>query len=183
MGPCHLARGTTVRKLRVVYGPLSEHLRFEIGWQYPANQAAGEQIRILELTERVRPSAMIDDEFWMLGHQRAVLMTYDDGRYLHGDTVEGLSVSRVSRARDAAWAAAETLDRWWARHPEYHRDDVTTQSEHPPEPDNLPTRQSQLRGTAFFSSASQTRCSSSASEVWASRDGLPWHRSGGRVHL
>lgn len=118
-----LARGTTVRRLRVVYGPLSEHLRFEIGWQYPANQAAGEQIRILDLTEQTRPSVMIDDEFWMLDHQRAVLMTYDDdGRFLHGDAVEGAAATRIRRAGDAAWAAAEILDRWWARHPEYHRD-------------------------------------------------------------
>lgn len=117
-----LDRGAAVRRLRVVYGPLSDHLRFELGWQYPANAAAGEEIRVLDLTERPRPVGMVDDEFWMLDGERAVLMTYaDDGRFLHGDAVEGRDADRIRRARDAAWDAAEPFDQWWTRHPEYHR--------------------------------------------------------------
>ncbi|MGI9001115.1 MAG: DUF6879 family protein [Pseudonocardia sp.] len=117
-----LDRGATVRRVRVLYGPPSDYLRYEAEWAYTANLDAGELIRVLDLTEQERPAGMVDDEFWMLDGERAVLMTYAaDGRFLHGDTVEGRAAERISHARDAAWDAAEPFGQWWARHPEYHR--------------------------------------------------------------
>lgn len=116
-----LARGATVRRLRILYGPPGDYLRFEMGWVYLANMAAGEDIRILDLTEQPRPPYIIDAEFWMLDGERAVLMTYDDhGRFLYGDTVEGGAAAGITLARDVAWDSAEPFDTWWARHPQYH---------------------------------------------------------------
>lgn len=116
-----LGRGATVRRVRVLYGPPDDYLRFELGWVYAANAAAGEQIRILDLTERARPDGVLDDEFWLLDGARAVLMHYDDqGRFQHGDTVEGLDANPIVLAGDVAWATAEPFTAWWARHPHYH---------------------------------------------------------------
>jgi hypothetical protein len=113
----------TIRRVRVIYAhPLTEHLRFEIGYQYRANTAAGEDIRILDLTEQPRPDGMLDDEFWMMDGVRAALMAYDKaGRFTAAETIEGLGMQVVRRAAAAAWDTAEPLEVWWARHDEYHR--------------------------------------------------------------
>lgn len=115
-------RGTTVRRVRVLTEKPSDYLRFELEWIYPANEQAGENIRVLDLTDQARPAGVVDVEFWLLDGDRAALMTYaDDGTFLHADTVEGDDASPVRRAAAAAWGAAETLSSWWARHPEHRR--------------------------------------------------------------
>lgn len=115
-------RGAAVRRVRVLATTPGAYLRFEAEWGYVANTAAGEDIRILDLTERDRPDDVIDTEFWMLDGECAVLMHYDDlGRFLHGETVEGNAAGRIRRARDAAWDAAEPFLDWWAGHPQFHR--------------------------------------------------------------
>lgn len=115
-------RAATVRRVRVLYDRPTDYLRFEAEWAYAANVAAGEDIRVLDLTERQRPEDLLDTEFWMLDGARAVLMTYDEqGRFLYGDTVEGRAARKIRRARDAAWQAAEPFTQWWTRHPEYRR--------------------------------------------------------------
>jgi hypothetical protein len=114
-------RGATVRRLRILYAPPGDYLRFELGWAYTANAAAGEDIRILDLTERARPHGIVDDEYWMLDRRRAVHMSYaDNGQWLHGDTVEGRAAKPVCRALETAWAAGEPFRQWWDRHPGYH---------------------------------------------------------------
>lgn len=116
-------RGATVRRLRVLTAPPGAYLRFEMEWAYTANVAAGEQIRVLDLTAQPRPAALVDAEFWMLDGERAVLMHYDEaGRFVLGDSIEGQAAEPIRHARDTGWAAAEPFEQWWARHPRYHRD-------------------------------------------------------------
>lgn len=115
------ARGATVRRLRILHAPPGDYLRFEMGWAYTANVAAGEDIRILDLTDRARPPFVIDDEFWLLDRERTALMHYDDqGRFDHGETVEGIEASPIVLAADTAWDAGEPFTQWWDRHPQYH---------------------------------------------------------------
>ncbi|HVM19490.1 MAG TPA: hypothetical protein VM307_05985 [Egibacteraceae bacterium] len=115
-------RGASVRRLRVLTESPSEYLRFEAAWAYRANVAAGEDIRVLDLTEQARPLGLDLREFWLLDGQRAAVMTYDDaGRFLYADTIEGRAGRVIRRSADIAWAAAEPFEAWWARHPEYHR--------------------------------------------------------------
>lgn len=112
----------TVRRVRVLHEPPGEYLRWEIDWVYRANAAAGEETRILDLTEHPRPYDLLDVEFWMLDGERVALMRYDDeGRYLHAEAIEGRAALRYRRAADAVWSVAEPLTEWWTRHPEYHR--------------------------------------------------------------
>lgn len=116
------ARKATVRRLRTLTGPPSDYVRFEAEVFYTVNAAAGEEIRILDLTERPAPEALLLDEYWMLDSDRVAFMHYlPDGRFSHAETVEGRAARRWVRARDIAWGAAEPFESWWARHPEYHR--------------------------------------------------------------
>lgn len=118
------ARGASVRRLRVVQGPPSAYLRFECEWIYTANVDAGEDIRILDLTEHDTPGGLPLSELWVLDHTRAAVMNYDDaGRFLHADTVDPDGMPQLRDALAAAWDAAEPFTTWWASHPEYHRAD------------------------------------------------------------
>jgi hypothetical protein len=45
----NIAAGKTMQRVRTVRRPLSEYVRFELDWGYPANVAAGEDIRVWEL--------------------------------------------------------------------------------------------------------------------------------------
>lgn len=128
VGPWHgwiraqVARGTTVRRLRVLHAPPGDYLRYECEWGYVGNTAAGEDIRILDLTERPRPDGFLEDELWMLDQERVALMRYDDaGRFSHADTAEGDAATPWRESCAAAWRAAEPFTAWWAAHPQYRR--------------------------------------------------------------
>lgn len=117
-----VARGATVRRLRILHAPPGDYLRYECEWGYVLNVAAGEDIRILDLTGRPRLAGIVDTELWMLDETRIALMRYgEDGRFLHADTVEGEQANRWQESCAAAWQAAEPFTAWWAAHPEYHR--------------------------------------------------------------
>lgn len=118
-----IAAGTVWSRVHVVRSPLNDYLRYEFEWGYAYNAAAGEQIRILDLAERAAPAGLIDEEFWILDDQHLLLMHYDQaGRFAGGTTPDPANLPQYRAARDAAWAAAEPFEFYWARHPEYHRD-------------------------------------------------------------
>lgn len=111
-----------VYRIRVLFQPPSHYLRFEMEWAYTGNVLAGEQIRVLDLTEHERPRALVDDEFWMLDGDRAAVMSYDrSGQFSHADTAEGDDAVRYVLAARAAFDAGEPFEQWWGRHTEYHR--------------------------------------------------------------
>ncbi len=117
-----IAEGRQVRRVRVLYGPPSPYLCFECEWGYTGNVAAGEQVRVLDLTEQPRPAALVDAEFWLLDGCRAAVMAYDpDGVFLHADTVEGVTAQPYVNSAEATWSTAEPFRDWWARHPQWHR--------------------------------------------------------------
>lgn len=106
--------------VHVVHGPLSDYLRFEMEWGYLPNIAAGAQVRILDLAEQPRPSSLVDEEFWLLDNDAALIMHYDDdGQFTGAEPSENLD--RYRRARDAAWNSAVPFADYWKTHPQYHR--------------------------------------------------------------
>ena len=116
------AAGKRWSRVHVLQPPLSDYLRYECEWGYVYNAAAGENIKILDLSEQDRPDALIEQEFWILDDACVLRMHYDDaGSFLGGEVLPAGELPRYRAARDAAWAAAEPFDPWWARHPEHHR--------------------------------------------------------------
>lgn len=120
------AAGKRWSRVHVLQQPLSDYLRYECEWGYVYNAAAGEDIRILDLSEQDRPDALIEQEFWILDDACVLRMHYDAGSFVGGEVLPASELSRYRAARDAAWAAAEPFDPWWARHPQYHRASRTT---------------------------------------------------------
>ncbi|MGW1187522.1 DUF6879 family protein [Streptomyces sp. NPDC002559] len=83
------AEGRPQGRVHVVTRPLAEYLRFEFSQYYAPHTLAGEQIRILDVTDRENPLAGVQD-FWMFDQAEVVLMNYQpDGRQISRELFEG----------------------------------------------------------------------------------------------
>ncbi|MEO3752308.1 DUF6879 family protein [Streptomyces sp. B6B3] len=81
------ATGRTIGRVHVVTRPLTDYLRWEFAFQAHSVRA-GEEIRVLDLTDRANPG-LPGQDFWMLDDQ-IVEMRYDSeghqiGRFLLDD--------------------------------------------------------------------------------------------------
>ncbi|WP_316522865.1 DUF6879 family protein [Kitasatospora brasiliensis] len=84
----HTAAGRTVQRVHIVTRPLSDYLRYEFMY-YEPHAMAGEDIRILDLTDRPNPG-LPDQDFWAFDDSTVVLMNYaPDGTPLNRVLVEG----------------------------------------------------------------------------------------------
>lgn len=111
-------------RVHVLKRPLNDYLRFECQWGYLLNADAGEDIRILDVSERPAPPGLVDHDFWLIDDEHAIRMYYDDdGRFVGAEPVPEL-LEAYRQSRDAAIAAAEPFADWWRDHPEEHRANV-----------------------------------------------------------
>lgn len=112
--------GRIRQRVHVLRTPLTPYLEYECAWGYAPNEDAGEEIRILDLSEqREEPLApIIDQDFWLVDEERLVLMHYDVcDRLVGGSIVTDRGVVDGFRAtRDAAWRASVPFATFWARH-------------------------------------------------------------------
>lgn len=118
------AEGRQRQRVHVLRSPISPYLRYESEWGYVPNAEAGEDIRILDLSERPLPPPLdgIDHDFWLIDSTTAARMTYDStGRFVSAETTEPGELPLYLAACDAAMAAAEPFADWWQRHPEFHQ--------------------------------------------------------------
>ncbi|MFB8175170.1 DUF6879 family protein [Streptomyces sp. NPDC055966] len=80
--------GRAVGRVHIIARPLSDYLRFEFEY-YRHNVEAGEDIRILDVTDRPNPLEQVQD-FWMFDRSRIVFMNYEsDGTQIDRQVYEG----------------------------------------------------------------------------------------------
>lgn len=116
------ARGLYTHRVHILAPPLTDYLRYECEWGYAYNAEAGEDIRILDLSERPALDVVVDHDFWLIDDQHAARMHYtDNGRFQGATPVADRDLHRYREIRDAAWSSAEPFGTWWDRHPEHHR--------------------------------------------------------------
>jgi hypothetical protein len=95
--------GRTMRRVHVVTRPLSDYLRFEFQWGYVYSVKAGEEIRILDLTDQPNPG-LPEEDFWMFDERQIIRMLYrTDGTHLGRDKLVNPDLGRYLRYRDLAW--------------------------------------------------------------------------------
>ncbi|MFF4386974.1 DUF6879 family protein [Streptomyces sp. NPDC001552] len=105
-------RGGGKRKGRVhlVTRPLSEYLQFEFSRYYTPHALAGEDIRILDVTERENPLPDVRD-FWMFDRSKVVLMHYEnDGTQISRELHEGEPADFVEYQRIAVAESVPFLE-------------------------------------------------------------------------
>ncbi|OII67712.1 MULTISPECIES: DUF6879 family protein [unclassified Streptomyces] len=80
--------GKSKGRVHIVTRPLSDYLRFEFMYYRP-HAWAGEDIRIMDVTDRDNPLAGVQD-FWMFDREEVVLMNYGaDGTQINREVHEG----------------------------------------------------------------------------------------------
>jgi hypothetical protein len=83
------AEGKKAGRVHVVTRPLSPYIRFEFEYYYRHHVRAGEDIRILDITDRGNPG-LPDQDFWMFDDSTVVLMNYrPDGTQINRELYEG----------------------------------------------------------------------------------------------
>jgi hypothetical protein len=99
----HRDAGRTQQRVHVVCEPVSEYLSFELTWEYGPHVAAGEDIRIISVTD-TGPVDVPDRDFWLFDSQQLFDLSYDDdGNWLSVQHITDLAeVARACFARDAA---------------------------------------------------------------------------------
>ncbi|KAB8169752.1 hypothetical protein FH609_005525 [Streptomyces sp. 3MP-14] len=108
------AEGRTKGRVHIVTRPLTDYLRFEFMY-YEAHSLAGDDIRILDVTDRANPLEGVPD-FWLFDRTEVVLMHYDDdgtqiGRELHeGDPAPYIEYQRIALAESTPFG--EYVKRW-----------------------------------------------------------------------
>ncbi|MGW5767760.1 DUF6879 family protein [Streptomyces longwoodensis] len=90
-------------RVHVLTRPLSEYLRFEFSRYYAPHVLAGEDIRILDVTDRENPLQGVQD-FWLFDRATVVLMHYEeDGTQISRELFQGdpspyIEYQRIARA-------------------------------------------------------------------------------------
>jgi hypothetical protein len=95
--------------VHVVSEPLTDYLRFEIGWSYRLNADAGEDIRISRAA-----AALPRDDYWLFDSRAMARLHYDgDGRLTGVElTDDPAAVVQAGYWRDVALHLAVPLDNW-----------------------------------------------------------------------
>ena len=102
------AAGKTVRRVRVVRRPLTDYIRYEFEWGFVYNVAAGEDIRVADLTE-YPGLAHLKRDFWLFDSETVLLQYYDqEGRFQDSELRSDVA-AYCCRARDAALNASIPL--------------------------------------------------------------------------
>ncbi|MBN1171070.1 MAG: hypothetical protein JXA67_02750 [Micromonosporaceae bacterium] len=108
------ATGRIIQRVHVVTRPLSDYLRYEFEWAYAFNVKAGEDIRILDLTDRQNPG-LPDEDFWMFDESSIVRMMYrPDGTQIGRELLTNPDIDLYIRYRDIALAHAVSFEEYWA---------------------------------------------------------------------
>lgn len=110
--------GKRMYRVHIVNRPLTDYLRYELGWGYTKNMTGGEEFFILDVTDGPNPLSDVPD-FWLFDGAAPVVMKYDEsGTFLGPDFRPPETASEFVRHRDTALAHAEPFSSWWAKHGE-----------------------------------------------------------------
>ncbi|MFE1174760.1 DUF6879 family protein [Streptomyces sp. NPDC058773] len=105
------AEGRAQGRVHIVTRPLTDYLQFEFAQYYAPHALAGEQIRILDVTDRDNPLAGVQD-FWMFDRAEVVLMNYrPDGQQINREVYEG-DVARFIEYQRIAVAESVPLEEY-----------------------------------------------------------------------
>ncbi|MEV7021735.1 DUF6879 family protein [Kitasatospora sp. NPDC093558] len=110
--------GKRMYRVHILSRPLTDYLRFELGWGYHRNMAAGEEFFILDTTGQKNPIPEAPD-FWLFDDETIAAMKYDgNGKYLGADFLDSGRLAEFRAYRDTAMAHAVPFAEWWAQYGE-----------------------------------------------------------------
>ncbi|MFC5722558.1 DUF6879 family protein [Streptomyces gamaensis] len=106
--------GKRMYRVHILSRPLTDYLRFELGWGYRKNAGSGEEFFILDTTDQPNPLEGVPD-FWMFDETTTVTMNYGaGGKFLGAESQP--DVAAWTAHRDTALAHAVPFREWWERY-------------------------------------------------------------------
>jgi len=112
------SQGKRVYRVHVLTRPLTEYLRFELGWGYRKNMTGGEEFFILDVTDAPNPLAGAPD-FWLFDSVDTAVMEYDEnGSFRGAKVLPAAQAETFIRLRETALAHAELFTEWWEKYGE-----------------------------------------------------------------
>lgn len=113
--------GRIRRRVHAVTEPLTAYVRYEAEWGYVFNSAAGERIRIANLTDALTSVG----DFFMLDHQHVVRSRYDSAfRFQHAEVLQPDAAAPYIALAELLWGHSVNFEPWWAARPGDHRDTI-----------------------------------------------------------
>ncbi|WP_329250536.1 hypothetical protein OG223_20555 [Streptomyces sp. NBC_01478] len=106
----YVTSGRSIGRVRVVRRPLTDYQRYQLAWGIPGNVAAGEDIRILDVSRDDYGLPLSATDWWMFDEERVVHLNYrPDGtqigrELIAGDTSSYLEWKRISLAHSVPFS-------------------------------------------------------------------------------
>jgi hypothetical protein len=98
-----VAAGRVMQRVHIVTEPLSDYLRYELGWSYAPNVVAGEDIRIIPVAAGEWPPDLPRHDYWLFDSRTLARMQYDQGRLMAAELVtDPADIARACAWRDVA---------------------------------------------------------------------------------
>ncbi|WP_406304346.1 hypothetical protein OHA61_21255 [Streptomyces sp. NBC_00885] len=97
----HKAAGRTMTRAKLVHRPLTDYSRYLFEWAIPGNVEAGEDYRIVDVTER--EVGVPNQDFWMFDETTVVHLNYrPDGTQINRELIHSPDISQYLAWRDQA---------------------------------------------------------------------------------
>ncbi|TJZ50366.1 hypothetical protein FCH28_24150 [Streptomyces piniterrae] len=89
----YVESGRRIGRVRVVRQPLTDYQRYQFAWGIPGNIAAGEDIRILDVTREDYGLPLSGRDWWMFDETRIAHLNFrPDGTQINREAYEGSPV-------------------------------------------------------------------------------------------
>ncbi|MEU8538519.1 DUF6879 family protein [Streptomyces sp. NPDC048717] len=112
----NIGAGKRMYRVHIISRPMTDYLRFELGWGYRKNAKAGEEFFILDITDQPNPLEGVPD-FWMFDESSVVSMSYGEGGRFLGAEPHSSATEWVVH-RDLALSHAVPFADWWGQYGE-----------------------------------------------------------------
>ncbi|MBT2482612.1 DUF6879 family protein [Streptomyces sp. ISL-94] len=112
----NIQAGKRMYRVHILSRPMTDYLRFELGWGYRKNAKAGEEFFILDTTDQPNPLQGVPD-FWMFDESSVVSMNYGEGGRFLGAESHSAAAEWVA-LRDLALSHAVPFADWWEQYGE-----------------------------------------------------------------
>ncbi|MFE2378307.1 DUF6879 family protein [Streptomyces sp. NPDC059398] len=108
-----VAAGKSFGRVRLVRQPLTDYQRYQFAWGIPGNIHAGEDIRVLDVTDR--DLGLPAQDFWMFDETTVVHLNYrQDGTQINRELIESPDISKYIGWRDTALGSAVSFSEYRA---------------------------------------------------------------------
>jgi hypothetical protein len=109
--------------LLVFNGEPTDYQRYANEWCYAYSAAAGQVIRVLDISEHPAAAVLLrTGDVWVVEQQHVALVRYDEAGAHQGEVeVDDTAATGYIAAAELAWSLATPFEQWYIEHPQYTR--------------------------------------------------------------